>query len=93
MAALAVLTACKDEPMLALDEQQNVEAQAFNDDLPSDGMMVLGQELQDPYKLSNMQQAYANITGAKAQLQPTHRYMRFLPKNEEELYLLKNIEK
>ena len=92
MAALAVLTACKDEPMLALDEQQNVEAQAFNDDLPSDGMMVLGQELQDPYKLSNMQQAYANITGAKAQLQPTHRYMRFLPKNEEELYLLKNIE-
>ena len=89
---LAVLTACKDEPMLALEEQQNVEAQEFNNNLPSDGMMVLGQELQDPYKLSNMQQAYANITGAKAQLQPTHLYMRFLPKNEEELYLLKNIE-
>ena len=89
---LAVLTACKDEPMLALEEQQNVEAQEFNNNLPSDGMMVLGQELQDPYKLSNMQQAYANITGAKAQLQPTHLYMRFLPKNEEELYLLKNID-
>ena len=89
---LAVLAACKDEPMLALEEQQNVEAQEFNNNLPSDGMMVLGQELQDPYKLSNMQQAYANITGAKAQLQPTHRYMRFLPKNEEELYLLKNID-
>ena len=78
--------------MLALEEQQNVEAQEFNNNLPSDGMMVLGQELQDPYKLSNMQQAYANITGAKAQLQPTHLYMRFLPKNEEELYLLKNID-
>ena len=89
---LAVLTACKDEPMLALEEQQNVEAQQSIDASHSDGMMVLGQELQDPYKLSNMQQAYANITGAKAQLQPTHRYMRFLPKNEEELYLLKNID-
>ena len=89
---LAVLTACKDEPMLALEEQQNVEDQQSIDASHSDGMMVLGQELQDPYKLSNMQQAYANITGAKAQLQPTHRYMRFLPKNEEELYLLKNID-
>lgn len=52
-------------------------------------MMVLGQELQDPYNLAIMQQAYANITGAKAQLQPTHRYYRFLPKNDDELDMLK----
>ena len=76
--------------MLALEEQQNVEAQQSIDASHSDGMMVLGQELQDPYKLSNMQQAYANITGAKAQLQPTHRYMRFLPKNDDEYDALKH---
>lgn len=52
-------------------------------------MMMLGQEQQDPYRIDIMQQAYANITGAKEQLQPTHRYMRFLPKAEEEYDALK----
>ena len=86
--AIAITAACTDEPMPV----QSVEQQPVGPNVQVDGMMVLGQELQDPYKLSNMQQAYANITGAKAQLQPTHLYIRFLPKNEEELYLLKNID-
>ena len=86
--AIAITAACTDEPIPV----QSVEQQPVGPNVQVDGMMVLGQELQDPYKLSNMQQAYANITGAKAQLQPTHLYIRFLPKNEEELYLLKNID-
>lgn len=52
-------------------------------------MTVLGQELQDPYRIDIMRQAYSNLTGAKEQLQPTHLYMRFLPKNEDEYDALK----
>lgn len=85
--ALAIIVACTDEPIpIQSADQQPVEANVL-----VNGMMVLGQELQDPYKLSNMQQAYANITGAKAQLQPTHRYMRFLPKNDDEYDRLKSL--
>ena len=85
---IATLAACKDEPLPAPDAQQAAEQQQLEAAQPDD-MMQLGQELQDPYRLSNMQQAYANITGSKALLQPTHRYMRFLPKTEDEYDALK----
>lgn len=52
----------------------------------------LGQQINDPYRLENMQQAYYNLYGnsLKNQLLPTHKYIRFLPKNESELDLLKS---
>ncbi len=85
---MSALTACQDDTMF-LSTQQELEAQQTDIKSQPDDMMVLGQELQDPYNLAIMQQAYANITGAKAQLQPTHRYYRFLPKNDDELDMLK----
>ena len=79
----ALLSACKDEPLSAPDEQQ-IGAMR-----PSNDMLELGQELQDPYRIDIMRQAYANITGSKSALEPTHRYLRFLPKDDDEYYRLK----
>lgn len=56
------------------------------------GVIKLGKQIDDPYRLENMQRAYNNLYGdlLKTELQATHKYVRFLPKNEEELDLLKN---
>ncbi|MBR3980426.1 MAG: hypothetical protein IKJ98_04625 [Bacteroidales bacterium] len=56
------------------------------------GVIKLGKQIDDPYRLENMQRAYNNLYGEllKTELQATHKYVRFLPKNEEELDLLKN---
>ena len=83
--ALAIMAACTDEPIPV----QTPEIQSIETNVQPDGMMQLGPQLTNPYALSNMQQAYANLTGAKAQLQPTHLYMRFLPNTEEQLQLLR----
>ena len=69
---------------------QLVEPQSVEANIQAEGMMQFGSQLTNPYALANMQQAYANITGAKAQLQPTHRYMRCLPKNDDEYDALKH---
>ncbi|MCQ2959451.1 MAG: hypothetical protein MJ198_04595 [Bacteroidales bacterium] len=52
----------------------------------------LGKQINDPYRLENMQQAYDNLYGdlLKTQLQPTHKYVRFLPSNETEWGILKS---
>ncbi|MBQ9471362.1 MAG: hypothetical protein IJU72_10500, partial [Bacteroidales bacterium] len=79
--AIAITAACTDEPMpVQLVGQKHVEAI----EQPA-GMMVLGPQLANPYALGNMRQAYTNITGAKAELQPTHLYVRFLPRDGFEL--------
>ncbi len=62
---------------------------------PSEGLMSLGNQLEDPYALKNMKKAYSNLKAANPSLpdvniQPTHLYMRFLPSTEEELSLLKS---
>jgi len=61
----------------------------------NEGSVVLGRRMEDPYAIQNMQKAYASLKAAKAatpvfDIKPTHTYMRFLPKNEIELDLLKS---
>lgn len=89
LSAVSLLLGCQDTT-LPTPETSNFTTQT-NSSLHSNQIQI-GATLNDPYRIDNMRQAYANITGSKNNLQPTHRYMRFLPKNEEELYLLKNIE-
>lgn len=53
----------------------------------SHGMMVLGDRLDDPYTVENMQAAYDAAYGTKAgrrELSPTDIYVRFLPENDSE---------
>jgi hypothetical protein len=53
--------------------------------------LVLGEKLINPFAIDNMQRAYQNVLGNDSvsllfltKLQPTHWYVRFLPKNFEE---------
>ena len=60
-----------------------------------EGIIVLGDQLKNPYTVKNMQTAYDNvITGGgwsypQLILSPTHYYIRFLPDSEDELDILK----
>ena len=63
-----------------------------------DGMMQLGKKLENPYSVENMRTAYEllspqtrNSIGVSADkvVQTTHYYVKFHPKNEDELYVLK----
>ena len=60
--------------------------------------MVLGRRLENPYSVENMRQAYNNlkssnaisgISGDEIEITTTHLYIKFKPKNEHELSILK----
>jgi hypothetical protein len=55
------------------------------------GMIQLGQKLDDPYTVANMQQALVNVYGTKAErvdITATDLYVRFLPKDNEQFMAL-----
>ncbi len=61
----------------------------------SDGFVVLGEKINDPYAISNMKAAYSNLKSAGEdapveEIQPNKKYLRFLPKDEVEWDLLKS---
>ncbi len=65
-------------------------------DNKSDGIIVLGEQLENPYSVENMQKALdaLNSSGMSTKsnlvIEPTHLYVRFLPKMDEELQILKS---
>lgn len=61
----------------------------------NEGQTILGNQLEDPYDIKNMKQAYANLKSSALgvpdlQIESTHKYMRFLPRNENEWSVLKS---
>jgi len=90
-AILLIMSSCKKEDLNVsnTDNQEKPNAQQ------SEGFIVLGKELEDPYALKNMKKAYSNLKSTKSgtpdvDIQPTHIYLRFLPKNEQEWSILKS---
>ena len=77
-----------DEPDVGFDQpSQFQEFQA--------GEIRLGEKIPNPYSLSVMQQAYNELQGVEStrsgkKLEPTHLYLKFSPKNMEELRLLED---
>ncbi len=56
--------------------------------------IVLGERLENPYTTENMTKALQSLYPTKAdrvEVKPTNLYVRFLPKNEEEVELLKGM--
>ena len=56
--------------------------------------IVLGKQLDDPYSLQNMEAALKSLYPTKAgrvDLEPTDLYVRFLPKNEDQLQVLEDM--
>ncbi len=58
------------------------------------GMIVLGERLDDPYTVENMNKAFAALYPTKANrvaLPVTHLYVRFLPKNDLQFTMLEDL--
>ena len=61
-----------------------------------EGQTVLGDKIEIPYSIDNLKKALKNLPAEtkalidESEIQPTHYYVRFHPKNEEELAILKN---
>lgn len=58
------------------------------------GMIVLGDKLDDPYTVENMQKALSAVYGTKAErinIRATDYYVRFLPKDDDQFKLLCNM--
>ena len=84
-----VLTSCQDEIIsenTCQDNDQSYEEETFG------RTIVLGKKLNNPYSLKNMQAAYDSLSDESEstlksgrQLQPTHYYVRFLPKDSSDV--------
>lgn len=64
-----------------------------------EGMTLVGKKLENPYSVENMQKALENLIDARKngvvnsgdiEIKTTHYYIKFKPKNEDELSVLKN---
>lgn len=92
--ATAFLFSCQKE-----DNLDNVQIDDFESiDVLSD-KTILGKQLENPYSVENMKRALYELKSSNTlksssldedfEIETTHLYVRFLPKNEEELDLLK----
>lgn len=98
LVALCCLTSCSKEdttPFLTGDAKNTTKS--TNSVIMTEGEMVLGEKLDNPYSVANMQKAYKSVIKDKSKLsmmatlgeiKTTHYYVRFLPKSEEELDIL-----
>lgn len=64
--------------------------------LVTNSEMILGEKLDNPYSLRNMRKALNNLLPStragveETDIEPTHLYVKFKPKNDEELSVLKS---
>ena len=93
MLLLVLFVGCKKENILEND--RSVDTQ-YNTEVNVDGnAMQLGEQLENPYSVENMQKAYDGLVAngklkqkSNVVIKATHYYVRFLPKDGEELGLL-----
>ncbi len=88
---MVLLISCKKDDTI-YDNSKNKDYTKLN---TSEGEILLGKQLEDPYALKNMKMAYSNLKSYNSEipdieLMPTHSYYRFLPKDQNELDLLKS---
>ncbi len=96
LSVVAMVTfSCQKDTVLA--PQGEVEVSV--DKNKTEGLMKLGKQLENPYAVDNMIKALESVKNKDAsgrfaaeniQIETTHRYLKFAPKTDEELDLLKN---
>jgi len=77
-----LLTGCQKEPIPAITVDYGIE---------KEGLMILGDQMDNPYSVANMQEALSNVQAylkSDVKVETTHFYVRFRPKNEQELDLI-----
>lgn len=83
---LPLLFSCRQEDRTDLQPVRTPEGELYHD------MIQLGEKLDDPYSVANMQEALSKVYPTKAErvnLEATDYYVRFLPKDDAQLELLK----
>lgn len=86
LAAASALTACSEGGKLIWERSDDVEESSFSHE-----MIVLGEQLDDPYSVSNMTKAFEAVYPAAAGRSPieaTDFYVRFLPKDAAQMQTL-----
>jgi len=86
---ISIFASCqKDDDVLIENQLQNVVEESY-----ATGKIKLGKKLENPYALGTMKKAWENIAENFAtqhiDIQPTHLYLKFKPKNDTELSILK----
>ncbi len=85
---------CEKDDDVHVFIQKSVDEQTDTKTAIQNGAIVLGQKLENPYSIENMVQAYQNLTaGLRTTAEApsaTHYYVRFDPRTEEKLDLLKD---
>ncbi|WP_271783019.1 hypothetical protein [Aquimarina algiphila] len=85
---------CEKDDELPMSTQEIMSGQTETKTAYQNGAIVLGNKLENPYSIENMTQAYQNLTdGLRTGItapNKTHYYVRFDPRTEEKLDLLKN---
>lgn len=98
VSCVIALSACTDEYVgetnEELEQNKTADESATNYNEAFGRSIVLGKRLNNPYSLKNMQQAYDSLcdagmlTRSSGELQPTHLYVRFLPKDSVDFNIL-----
>jgi hypothetical protein len=70
------------------NSNQNITEAEYDSADNGDDPIVLGQQLNNPYTVTNMQQAYLQLYGSDAPLSATNLYVRFKPANIDQLKYL-----
>lgn len=95
LAFVVILSSCQKEEQYHIEDSDKPLDKAFYN---PEGMTILGKQLENPYSVENMTKALEELKAGNElkststegiEIETTHLYVRFLPKNEQELDLLK----
>ncbi|MCD8445639.1 hypothetical protein [Tenacibaculum finnmarkense] len=84
--------------LFSCQKEDEIIEQTPKSQYPMEGMMKLGEQLENPYSVENMRKALDNLkksnvsaktSEGEIEITTTHLYIKFKPKNEEELSILK----
>jgi len=81
---------CSDDEVITPTSTETQEVPVAN------VVCTIGKKIDDPYNIDNMRKAYRKLYASnngvthESEIQPTHKYLRFLPKDEEEYNMLRN---
>lgn len=90
---LGIAWSCQQDEELMKPQEEST----FLDESDMQGMTKLGKRLENPYSVESMKKAWKNlkssqaigrISGDELEITTTHLYIRFKPKNEDELAIL-----
>lgn len=96
LASFSSLLSCQDETTetAVISENFNKTSETANTMEGPEDPIKLGQKLPNPYTVEAMQRAYQELieqeilTGEELKISETHKYVRFLPRTDEEFDLL-----